>query len=382
MSQERGPQIEDIKRAAFANAPAVLAALGVRDEPDRAGLILISSPVRKDVHPSFAIWIKRGAIAFKDFGTDEHGDLIGLVVHLKRWEHLPKKGIPEARRFLIELLRLGNVSREQRARDDAASRRLAAEAEKKDAEQDARNQARARKLWIEAPPVWGQAIAERYIGQARGLDFSTLPKGPRGGDRRPDILHFSAREKHIWQGKRKDDAHNGEVSYWPCVVSPCVDFSGDGKGVIRAIHRCYIARDGAGKAPVEPPRKCWPATAGLVIPLWRGDSGLSVVEANACGLRETFVLTEGWEDGYSAVLAAPQHRAWAAISLSNLAAVAAVLPACCDSVIVHQQNDWLKPQAVKAFESALAALEASGRAVAVVKAFSGKDLNDTLRGED
>jgi hypothetical protein len=50
------------------------------------------------------------------------------------------------------------------------------------------------------------------------------------------------------------------------------------------------------------------------------------------------------------VLAAPQHRVWAMISLSNMANVAARLPDCIDSVIVHRQNDWDKPAAVAQFD--------------------------------
>jgi hypothetical protein len=47
---------------------------------------------------------------------------------------------------------------------------------------------------------------------------------------------------------------------------------------------------------------------------------------DANGLLQTLILTEGVEDGLSAVLAAPQHRVWAMISLSNMANVAAGCP--------------------------------------------------------
>lgn len=380
---QRGPTLQDVKHIANERWREVLPALGIRDKPNGAGLILISSPVRKDNNPSFAIRTKNGFVTFVDYGSGEKGDIIGLVALLKRWEYLPKKGVREALRFLQETLGIGEVSPAQLATDRALSRQQQAKIEKDAAEEDARNQKRARAIWIKAPQVWTNEVATHYVRAARGLDFDLLPKGPRGAKRRPDILHFIGAEKHIWHGRSKGDPRNGQVSYWPCIVAPCVDFSGDdGKGIIRAIHRVWIAQDGSDKAPVEPARKCWPGTAGLVIPLWRGESNLSIADANLCGLRETFVLTEGWEDGYSAVLGAPQHRTWAVISLSNLAAIAAVLPACCDSVIVHRQNDWIKPQAVEQFEKAKAALEATGRPVAEVRAIKGKDLNDTLRGEE
>jgi len=381
MTQYTGPTIDQIKTAANARGAELLLALGIKERPNGKGLILMSSPVRKDNNPSFAIWTHRGQIAWKDYGTGEKGDVIDIVAHLKCWSSLPGQGRKEARRFLLEFTGLARIDPAQRARDDAASRQRQAVINKEAAEKDARDQGRARQIWIEAPEIYSHAIPLRYVIEARGLNFDLLPKGPRGGRRQPDILHFLQHEKHIWQSRDRQDKHNGQESFWPCIVAPCVDFSAeDGKGVIKAIHRVWLAQDGFDKAPVQPPRKCWPATAGLVIPLWRGESNLSIAEANAAGLRETFVFTEGWEDGYSGVLAAPQHRYWAAISLSNLAALADVLPECCDSIIVHRQNDWLKPQAVEQFERAKAALEATGRPVAEVAAMHGKDLNDTLRG--
>jgi hypothetical protein len=58
------------------------------------------------------------------------------------------------------------------------------------------------------------------------------------------------------------------------------------------------------------------------------------------------------------------------------------IPECIDGIIVHRQNDWLQRQAVEQFERGKAALEATGRPVVEVAATGGKDLNDTLRGED
>ncbi len=374
-----GPSVREIKERANDRKFEVLRALGITAQPNRSGLVLISAPHRKDNNPSFAIWTHGGFVAWKDFATGEQGDILQLVDLVKGWTHIASGGVSkEGVRFLIDVLGIGNVSREQLARDNAAAKKRVAQDEKKAAEDLAKEQRRARNHWINAVAAFSIEPTRRYIEEARGLDFSKLPKGPRGGDRRPDILHALPAETHIWQGK-PDDQRNGERSTWPCIVTPAVDFSAkDGKGFIRAIHRVFVRQDGTDKAPVKPPRKCWPAAAGCVLPLWRGDSFLPVAEANKHGLQETLVLTEGWEDGYSAVIAAPQFRTWAVISLSNLGNVP--IPDCVDSIIVHRQNDWLKPQAVEAFERAKAQLEASGRPVSELVAFHGKDINDTLRG--
>jgi hypothetical protein len=372
--------VDDIKAAANARMFDVLAWCGIRERPDRAGTILMSAPMRKDVHPSFAIWTKGGFVAFKDLAGGPRGDIIDLVAYCNGWWERPKRGSTEAIRFLKDKLGLERIDAAELERDRAASQKRNAELRKEANEKAARSEGAARSLWIQAPQIWGHRAAERYVKETRGLNFDLLPKGPRGGDRRPEILHFLPNEKHIWQGD-KTDAKNGQESFWPCIVAPCVDFSGEDKtGVIRAIHRCWIKRDGSDKAPVIPARKCWPAMAGTVIPLWRGDSGLSVREAIKNGLRETLVLCEGWEDGFSAVLGAPQFRTWAMISLSNMANIAPAIGEWCDGIIVHRQNDWNKPQAVEQFNRGKAALEALGIPVAEMLATGGKDINDTLRG--
>lgn len=365
--------VQDIKRLANDRRHEILRALGVTGRPNGKGMMLIAAPHRKNNNtPAFAIWTHGGYIAWKDYGSGEKGDILQLVDLVRGWTHLAKGGVSsEGIRFLKGVLGLETIDIAQARRDAAAARARAEDDEKRAASEARKNQARARAHWIRSPDAFTLEPARRYITETRGLDFDKLPHGPRGGDRTPTILHAIACEKHIGE--------DAAETYWPAIVTPCVDFhSADGKGVIRAIHRAWIMPDGSDKAPVKPPRKCWPAAAGLVLPLWRGDSGLSVAEAIANGLRETLVLTEGWEDGYSSVLAAPEFRTWAVISLSNLGNVP--IPECVDSIIVHRQNDWLKPQAVEAFERAKAKLEASGRPVSELRAFHGKDINDTLRG--
>lgn len=364
--------IDDIKRAANARMFDVLGALGVTDRPSSGGFISMCNPMRKDKNPSFTIWTKNGFLAWKDHTNDgpggDRGDVIDLVSYLKGWWDLPNKGRPQAIRFLKDLLDLASVSREQLDSDRAASQKRQREIEKKSSEERERNEGRAAKLFFDAEGITGTA-AEIYL-RSRAIDLAKLPAGPRGGDRTPGVLRFIPQHDHSESGQRL-----------PCMIAACVDYAVTPPR-IRAVHRTWLKRDGSGKADVEPQRKVWPQFGGTVIPLWKGADNLGVKDLLASGICTTLVLTEGVEDGLSAALAAPELPVWAMISLGNLANVAKVLPPCFDAVILHRQNDWQTPQAVKSFERGKAALEATGRPVAEVAALGGKDLNDTLRGEE
>lgn len=369
MTDRQRLSIEDIKRAANARPDELLAALGINERFGAGGYISMCNPVRKDRRPSFTIWNKNGFIAWRDEVNPDvdKGDVIGLVAYLKSWEHLPKKGVPEACRFITDLFGLERLSRDQLDTDRANSRRRAIEIQKKAGEDKERNEGRAMELWLSAAPLVG-SVAETYLRVARGLDLQALPKGPRGGARVPGVLRCLPSHRH--QETYKD---------LPCMIAGCVDYALE-EPRIRAVHRTWLKPDGSGKADVEPQRKVWPSFAGLVIPIWKGANNLSIGETNKLGIRETLVLTEGIEDGLTAALADPSHRVWAMISLGNMANVP--IPECIDGIIVHRQNDWHARQAVEQFERGKAALEATGRPVVEVAATGGKDLNDTLRGED
>jgi hypothetical protein len=348
-----GPSLEEIKRAAQARVGDVLAALGIPYRP-RGNYISMCNPVEKDRHPSFTIWVKGPAAgAFKDHRGLAQGDIIDLVAYVKGWSAGPKRGRREALRFLADLTGLARMSDEQRRADLARSRARAQREDKAREEELADKQRRAFKLWLLGAAELGGTYVEHYL-RRRGIEIETFPR----------ILRYLADHPHPESGRS-----------WPCMVAGCVDR----RGRIRAVHRTWIDPKTLGKAPIEPNRKVWPDFRGLVIPLWRGESGLSVADAARNGLRETLVLCEGIETALSAAIAAPQFRTWAFISLGNLQNV--TLPECVDSVALHRENEWDNAAAVKAFERGKAALERQGRPVAEITVPAAyKDLNDLLRG--
>lgn len=364
-----GPSIPDIKAAAQARILDLLPALGVHARPTSSGYISICNPVVKDTRPSFTIWtVGPYAGAWKDWRDDgpggTHGDIIDLVSYLCGWWDQPQRGCFLALRWLVAELGLDHIDPARLRADRERARQQHREFMRRADEELARKRSRAFATWLEGKPVAGTPV-EVYL-RSRGIELAQFPTGPRGGDRTPSILRC------LWAHR-----HTETKTDWPCMVTGCVDQIGE----IQAIHRTWLRKDGQGKAPVEPVKKVWPAYAGLIIPLWRGASYLPIARANIDadehGVFETLVLTEGIEDGLTAAIKQPKFRTWAFVALSNLANV--TLPRCIDSVIVHRQNEWDNPMAVAAFERGRAALERQGRTVAEVRAFHGKDLNDTLR---
>lgn len=91
-------------------------------------------------------------------------------------------------------------------------------------DQDAINRRRAaQELWIKAKPARG-SLVETYL-KARGIRVPT-----------PDALRFMPSLRH----------HTG--SSWPCMLGAITD----ARGAVLAVQRTWLARDGRGKAPVEP----------------------------------------------------------------------------------------------------------------------------------
>lgn len=370
---------EDLKRILDDRVDDVLAICGL-DVPRKKGWTLIDDP-RGDGRDCFGICLRADGLAWKKFNGTEKGRSLELVAYCQGWYHQDKRGALPAANLVISRLGLGSVPAEQLERDRASAKARRARAEADSHSRRDKKAAAAFAIFAGAKPILGTP-GEIYLRDKRGIDLRAAPfLGPRNGSIAPGSLRFAPRHRYLVRDKI--GTVTGEI-FAPAVVACCTD----GDGTIKAVHQTWLAPDGSDKAVLrpapdgtaQPSRKVLGEFSGLVIPLWRGDGHLSVKDACANGLLQTLILTEGVEDGLSAVLAAPQHRVWAMISLSNMANVAARLPACIDSVIIHRQNDWDKPAAVAAFDAGLKALQATGRMVAEVRAVHGKDLNDTLRG--
>jgi hypothetical protein len=125
-----------------------------------------------------------------------------------------------------------------------------------------------------------------------------------------------------------------------------------------AIHRTFIARDGAGKAPVEPSKMILgPCHGGVVRLAERG---------------EVLMVAEGIETGLAA-MQATGHAAWAALSTSGLRGLD--LPRDVHDVIVLADGD--DPGEAAAQDCAWR-WKQEGRRVRIARPPQGLDFNDLL----
>ncbi len=140
------------------------------------------------------------------------------------------------------------------------------------------------------------------------------------------------------------------------LVSRCPD------GVPLAIHRTFLARDGSGKAPVDPPKMMLGPCRGGAVRL--GDPV------------DLLMVGEGIETCLAA-MQATGNPAWAALSTSGLKALN--LPEAVREVIVLADGD--DPGEAAARHCALR-WQREGRRVRIARPPRGQDFNDMLAGSE
>ena len=197
---------------------------------------------------------------------------------------------------------------------------------------DARRSEAALAIWQSAKPAQGTPV-ETYLA-SRGI---YLPP--------PDALRFHAGLKHPSGG------------IWPAMVA-LVTNGADGTPL--AIHRTFLARDGGGKAPVDPQKMMLGPCRGGAVRL--ADPG------------DVLMVGEGIETCLAA-MQATGHPAWAALSTSGLRALD--LPNDVRDVIVLADGDEAGEAAAR--DCALR-WKREGRRVRIARPPQGMDFNDMLMG--
>ena len=187
--------------------------------------------------------------------------------------------------------------------------------------------------------IWQSTISavgtpvETYL-LARGLNLSLPPS-----------LRFHRGLKHPSGG------------FWPCMVA-LITRGADNAPL--AIHRTFLARDGAGKAPVDPAKMMLgPCRGGTVRLSQPGDM---------------LMVGEGIETCLAA-MQATGHPAWAALSTSGLRALD--VPDYVREVIVLADGDDTGEAAAR--DCALR-WQREGRRVRIARPPRGQDFNDVLTG--
>ena len=202
--------------------------------------------------------------------------------------------------------------------------------ERKPDQDDAKRSEIALAIWQSAKPAQGTPV-ETYLA-SRGID---LPP--------PDALRFHAGLKHPSGG------------IWPAMVA-LVTSGADGRPL--AIHRTFLARDGRGKAPVDPQKMMLGPCRGGAVRL--ADPG------------DVLMVGEGIETSLAA-MQATGHPAWAALSTSGLRALD--LPEDVRDVIVLADGDDAGEAAAR---DCAWRWKREGRRVRIARPPQGMDFNDML----
>jgi putative DNA primase/helicase len=195
---------------------------------------------------------------------------------------------------------------------------------------DAKRSQAALATWQYAKPAQGTPV-ETYLA-SRGICLPT-----------PDALRFHAGLKHPSGG------------IWPVMVA-MVTNGVDGTPI--AIHRTFLARDGAGKAPVDPQKMMFGPCRGGAVRL--------------ADPRDVLMIGEGIETCLAAMLASG-HPAWAALSTSGLRGLD--LPEDVRDVIVLADGDEAGEAAAR--DCALR-WKREGRRARIARPPHGMDFNDML----
>lgn len=191
----------------------------------------------------------------------------------------------------------------------------------------------ALRIWKASVPAGG-ALAETYL-RSRGI---TIPP--------PPTLRFNSRLKHPTGG------------IWPAMVSLV---TGGADSVPLAVHRTFLARDGKGKANLQPAKMMLGPCRGGVVRLAHADDSVMVGE------------------GIETVLAAMQatgRPGWAALSTSGLKGLD--LPPGAREVIILADGD--EPGVEAAF-AARRRWQREGHTVRIARAPWGRDFADLLLSE-
>jgi hypothetical protein len=197
---------------------------------------------------------------------------------------------------------------------------------------DVERSASALCVWQLTVPAVG-TLVEAYLA-SRGLHLSTSPR-----------LRFHAGLKHSSGG------------IWPAMVALVTRGLDD---TPLAIHRTFLARDGGGKAPVDPQKMMLGPCRGGAVRL--ADPG------------DVLMVGEGIETCLAAMQASG-HPAWAALSTSGLRALD--LPHEARNVIVLADGDEAGEAAAR--DCALR-WKREGRHVRIARPPQGMDFNDLLMG--
>lgn len=381
MSPRQALTIDDIKDRLLLQLDSVVAryAPPAPGSYTKGGLYATLNPGRADrsVGSFFIHMTGPKAGRWADYamsGREAAGDVLDLI-RLSCGFSTAADAIREARAFLGLEHESPELARSRAAASEALRQRRQAEAERAAAQRQKQAEW-ARGLYLSArEDILGTPV-EHYLA-GRGIDLRALARVPAALRYHPECTYVEERDRI--------DPDTGEVlgtdrirHKLPAMVAAIVD----GRGGIIAAHRTYLAIGPEGrwtKAPLPDAKKVLGDYRGGSVRLstGHGPRGGKAVRLAACPPGTRVVIGEGIETCLSVMRLRPDLRVLAGVSLSNLAAID--LPANVAEVVLLSDGDT-HPQAVAAFDAAVAAHAARGRVVRVWRSpVAGEDFNDALK---
>ena len=182
--------------------------------------------------------------------------------------------------------------------------------------------------------------------------------------------------------------HDDERAYLPAMVAPISGMD----GAMLGVHRTWLERTPAGKwikrTGLKNAKKTFGPYQGGVIRLWNGaridpKTGEFLYGRALGEVKEPceIDITEGIEDGLSVVMACPDARVCAGVSLSNMVGLA--FPEIVTGVRFWKQNDAADSAAARQFERAVDNTWRQGKAVRIVEIpTEWKDPNEVLQASN
>lgn len=252
-------------------------------------------PFHDDRNPSMQVRPDRGH--YKCFSCGAGGDVIDFVMRA------------EGLGFSDAILRLagyyglsdGRGQRGARPVSKGAPRKTDAAAREEDHASDRNAVARALKILMQSIPARGTVVEAYY--RARGIDTDILPEGVLTQLRFVDRLPYWHEGSGAGGGLRV-------LGEFPAAVAPMQDR----RGRIRAAHITWLNPDGSGKASIPDPDQ---PGAFLSAKKMRGRPWGCAVRLGPA--MPGMMLSEGIENGLSALVARPHESVWVAGSLGNIA---------------------------------------------------------------
>ena len=347
----------------------------------RQGRLWVSyNPVTGDYDrssPELKVALTGDTGAWKCWRSGDKGDVIGLAEYVKGCDF--RAAMDLARDFL-GLKRMSGEERERFAQMAAKERRLSDE------------RARQREAWVirmaeqiylsGAPEGAGSAAevhARAYYRQARGIDIDRIVNRDRSTARYGAAVEYWPLAQ--WRIEAGPDGRQRRVKVadgprFPAICSAMRTAT----GIFRAVHVTFLdpvrpdkADPGAGRSP----RLMFGMAGGAAMWLTHGPEGAAPPQAKA---GHPLILSEGRETGDALALAIPEARVWACGSINGIGACPVGFPFV-SRTLVAGENDWDNPQAQRQLEAALAALEACGPPLDLMRPHAGSDFNDLLKGD-